>query len=159
MRQLFARSFSSVHAHYVPLEGLGPVGTTGAIHGQTIRLALRIKSDAERVQQQRASAWTRFDTKQMSLVIEYAFVHLAEGSGKPFDFGQCRRQMTIPESIEGSFSEYLARCLDRDLEKGFDAAAAVLGTAILKNRVTVEGNGKFARRRGSREVIVDSVLF
>lgn len=142
MRQLFSRSYSSVYVHYVPLKGWGPLGTSAEIYKQTERLSQRIKSDTERVQKQRAESWTRFDTKQMSLVVDYAFDHLRKGTKEPFDFGQCRQKMTIPHSTELHFAEYLGLCLDGPMEKKFDATAAVLGSAILKNAVSAKGKGK-----------------
>ncbi|CZR37777.1 uncharacterized protein FPRO_07032 [Fusarium proliferatum ET1] len=133
MRQLFSRSFSSVYVHYIPLEGFGSLGTSLEIINQTTRLAKRVRRDAERVQAQRAESWTRFDTTQMSQVVHYAFAHLASGSSEPFDFGQCRRQISVPDTTEGHFSEFLGLSLKNKMEARFDDTAAVIATSLLRN--------------------------
>ncbi|KAF5684647.1 hypothetical protein FDENT_6652 [Fusarium denticulatum] len=136
MRQLFARSFSSVYVHYIPLEGFGSLGTSLQIINQTNRLAKRVRRDAERVQAQRAESWTRFDTTQMSQVVHYAFAHLASGSPEPFDFGQCRRQISVPDTTEGHFSEFLGLSLKNKMEARFDDTAAVIATSLLRNSLS-----------------------
>ncbi|KAG5758333.1 hypothetical protein H9Q72_013528 [Fusarium xylarioides] len=136
MRQLFARSFSSVYVHYIPLEGFGSLGTSLEIINQTNRLAKRVRRDAERVQAQRAESWTRFDTTQMSQVVHYAFAHLASGSPEPFDFGQCRRQISVPDTTEGHFSEFLGLSLKNKMEARFDDTAAVIATSLLRNSLS-----------------------
>ncbi|RBQ77004.1 hypothetical protein FVER14953_12393 [Fusarium verticillioides] len=136
MRQLFARSFSSVYVHYIPLEGFGSLGTSLEIINQTNRLAKRVRRDAERVQAQRAESWTRFDTTQMSQVVHYAFAHLASGSPEPFDFGQCRRQISVPDTTEGNFSDFLGLSLKNEMEARFDDTAAVIATSLLRNSLS-----------------------
>ncbi|EWZ80936.1 hypothetical protein FOWG_15265 [Fusarium oxysporum f. sp. lycopersici MN25] len=136
MRQLFSRSFSSVYVHYIPLEGFGSLGTSLEIINQTNRLAKRVRRDAERIQAQRAESWTRFDTTQMSQVVHYAFAHLASGSPEPFDFGQCRRQISVPDTTEGHFSEFLGLSLKNTMEARFDDTAAVIATSLLRNSLS-----------------------
>ncbi|KAF5717819.1 hypothetical protein FMUND_5550 [Fusarium mundagurra] len=136
MRQLFARSFSSVYVHYIPLEGFGSLGTSLEIINQTNRLAKRVRRDAERVQVQRAESWTCFDTTQMCQVVHYAFAHLASGSPEPFDFGQCRRQISVPDTTEGHFSEFLGLSLKNKIEERFDDTAAVIATSLLRNSLS-----------------------
>jgi hypothetical protein len=142
MSQLFFRSFSSVYVHYIPLEGYGSLGTSLEIWKQTQRLAQRIKNDTERVQAQRAESWTQFDTKQMSLIIDYAFKHLASGNPEPFDFGQCRQQIVIPDTTETYFSEFLGHCLKGNMETKFHKTAAVLASCLLRNSLSAEGKGE-----------------
>ena len=140
MRQVFSRSFSSVYVHYIPHKGFGYCGTSADILKQTGRLAQRIKRDSERVQAQRATSWTKFDARQMSLVVHYAFTHLASGSDEPFDFGHCRQQISVPETTEGTFSTFLGYALKGDIEKKFDQTAAVLATSLLRNSVASSSN-------------------
>ncbi|KAF5687085.1 hypothetical protein FCIRC_2473 [Fusarium circinatum] len=92
--------------------------------------------DAERVQAQRAESWTRFDTTQMSQVVHYAFAHLSSGSPEPFDFGQCRRQISVPDTTEGHFSEFLGLSLKNQMEARFDDTAAVIATSLLRNSLS-----------------------
>lgn len=141
MRQLFSRSFSSVYVHYIPLEGYGPSGTDLEIIKQTTRLSKRVRRDAERVQAQRAESWTRFDTTQMLQVVQYAFTHLASGSSEPFDFGQCRRQISVPDTTEGNFSDFLGLSLKNGMEARFDGTAAVLATSILRHSLSANKEG------------------
>lgn len=141
MRQLFSRSFSSVYVHYIPLEGFGSLGTSLEIINQTTRLAKRVRRDAERVQTQRAESCTRFDTTQMSQVVHYAFAHLASGSSEPFDFGQCRRQISVPDTTEGHFSEFLGLSLKNKMEARFDDTAAVIATSLLRNSLKANKDG------------------
>lgn len=141
MRQLFSRSFSSVYVHYVPLEGYGRRGSSNEILRQISRLDERIKQDAERVQNQRAESWIRFTTAQMSQFVHFAFTHLASGSSEPFDFDQCSRQISIPDTIEGYFSEFLTLSLAVDMEQRFAATAAVIATSLLRQYLEVNREG------------------
>ncbi|KAG5797164.1 hypothetical protein H9Q69_003773 [Fusarium xylarioides] len=106
------------------------------IINQTNRLAKRFRRDAERVQAQRAESWTRFDTTQMSQVVHYAFAHLASGSPEPFDFDQCRRQISVPDTTEGHFSEFLGLSLKNKMETRFDDTAAVIASSLLRNSLS-----------------------
>lgn len=140
MRELFARSFSSVHVHYVPLYGYKTLGTSNIIMQQISRLAQRIQDDSARVQARRAEAWTRFDTRQLSLVVECAFTHLAKGAKEPFDFSKFRRRLLIPDTAEAHISEFLGHCLGDDVQR-LDCTAAVLGSSILRRNLYTGGHG------------------
>jgi len=109
---------------------------------QIERLAIRIRSDARRVQAERANNWTLFDARQLGLVFDYAFKHLASGSDKPFDFSQCRRQMALPQSIEGHITEFLDRCWKNGVDKNFEAAAFIVGSCVVRNSLKSDGSGK-----------------
>lgn len=137
MKKLFSRSFSSVYVHYVPLEGYKS-GTPDSVLRQTQKLAHRVRKDSERVQAMRADSWTRFDARQLSLIVHYAFTHLASGSTEPFDFGQCRQQVSIPESTEEHFSEALSYCLEGNIGEKFLAAGKVLASNLLRQSIKEE---------------------
>lgn len=107
MRALFARSFSTVHVHFVPLDDHGPFGNPYTIHHQNQLLARRIKDESRRVQDLKAQAYTRFDARQLSFAIDFAFKHLASGTAEPFDFGQCRQRLKIPDSAPRAFQNSL----------------------------------------------------
>ncbi len=134
MQELFARSFSSVHVHYIPLHSFGDLGTSNIIMQQTLRLAYRIRQDSARVQALRAEAWTRFDTRQLLFVVEYAFKHIASGTAEPFDFSKCRQHLLIPQTAEENISAFLSYCLRyfRHDVMLFKPTAAVLGSSILR---------------------------
>jgi len=143
MRELFARSYSSVYVHYVSLAGFSGLGTTLIIHQQTLRLAQRIRDDSARVQVEKSDAWTRFDTRQLPHVVDYVFGHLASGTTGPFDFCQCRHQLDIPESAEVGISEFLRHCLQGDAEGKFDSTAAVLSSTILRRYLCIPDIGEW----------------
>ncbi|KAK3900585.1 hypothetical protein C8A05DRAFT_17128 [Staphylotrichum tortipilum] len=140
MRGLFNRSFSSVHVHYIPLHGFCILGTSLTIMQQTARLAQRIRVDSARVQSRRAAAWTRFDTRQLSLVVEYAFRHLGSRTTEPFDFSSLRQQLLIPQTAEANISEFLGHCLKGGVEERFERTAAVLGSCILRQSLYARDN-------------------
>ncbi|SPN97426.1 uncharacterized protein DNG_00940 [Cephalotrichum gorgonifer] len=141
MEELLARSFSSVYVHYVPLQGYLDAGDNATVFQQTTRLANRIREDTKRVQEERAAAWTRFSSKDLSLVVTYAFKHIASGSTAPFDFGQCRQQLSVPKSIEDSFREFIGVCLKSDTGKRFDEIASSLACKILRASFRSEEKG------------------
>lgn len=142
MQELFARSFSSVHVHYIPLYSFGTLGTSDMIMQQTHRLAYRIRDDTSRVQARRAEAWTRFDTRQLLFVVEYAFKHIASGTTEPFDFSKCRQQLLIPLTAEQNISEFLSLCLGDGInKKKFNVTAAVLGCSILRRNLRTSDKG------------------
>lgn len=143
MRQLFSRSFSSVFVHYIPLCGYGHLGSSRDILTQTDKLSQRVKQDAERVQNQRKEAWTRFTTAQLSQVVHYAFAHLATGSSEPFDFNRCRRKISIPDTLQGFFSEFLIRTLKEEMETSFEDTAAVIATSLLRRYLAANKGGWF----------------
>ena len=62
MKALFLRNFSSIHVHYVPLQGYGDLGTVDIIFQQNARLSEQIQADTERVQNAREKAWMKFDS-------------------------------------------------------------------------------------------------
>ncbi|PVI06697.1 hypothetical protein DM02DRAFT_709324 [Periconia macrospinosa] len=133
MKELLLRNFSTVHVHYVPLDGYKKLGHPNNICAQTVKLSKRIRSDAEYVQRQRKDTWTLFDANQMRSVFDYAFKHLASGSDEPFDLNQCRQQVSPPITIEGHFAEFLGRSLHRSPLANFDAVAAVVGSSLFRN--------------------------
>ncbi|KAL9619192.1 MAG: hypothetical protein Q9160_006201 [Pyrenula sp. 1 TL-2023] len=141
MKDLLLRNFSSVHVHYVPLEGYRSLERSGVIVPKINRLAKQIRKDAERVQVQRRDTSTRFDANQLKLVFDYAFKHLASGSDDPFDFNQCRHQISPPNSIEGHFAEFLGQCLQHSTETNFDAAAAIVGSCLVRNSLKSDSSG------------------
>jgi hypothetical protein len=88
-----------------------------------------------------SATWTLFDAKQLSIVFDYAFKHLASGSDEPFDFSQCRQYISLPVSAEGHFAEFLGRCMHDSVDDNFDAAASVVGSCIVRNSLKLEGSG------------------
>jgi hypothetical protein len=142
MKELFLRNFSSVHVHYVPLAGYKRLGTSEIILQQISRLSRRIKDDCAHVQKARGEAWTQFDSKQLSILFDYAFKHLTSGSTEPFDFGICRRQIALPESIEGHMAEFLKRSLSNGIEQNFSYASSVISSSLVRHALKAEGMGK-----------------
>ncbi|KAK6529776.1 hypothetical protein TWF281_008935 [Arthrobotrys megalospora] len=132
MLDLFKRSYSSVHVHYIPLQGHGKLGDVDTVHKQTERLLARIKSDTARVQKNRAGSLTRFDSKQLSTITDLAFKHLATGSAEPFDFGQCRQHVVVPDTLDSHFGEYLRHCFKSSIRVGLAACVSTLGSAIMR---------------------------
>jgi len=65
----------------------------------------------------------------------------ASGSDEPFDFSQCRQQVSLPVSAEGHFAEFLGRCMHDSVDDNFDAAASVVGSCIVRNSLKLEGSG------------------
>jgi hypothetical protein len=126
MQELFLRNFSSVHVHYVPCEDFRTLGTPDIILKQHERLFHRIKNDSERVQIEREKAWTKFDAKQMAILFNYVFKHLSSQSDEPFDFSVCRRQVDVPETMEGHLSEFLQRSLEKNVKQNFSYASKVI---------------------------------
>lgn len=154
MKELLLRNFSSVYVHYIPLEGFQSLGNSGTIIPQTNRLALKIQQDVKRVQAQRTNTWTLFDAKQLGIMFDYAFKHLASGSDEPFDFAQCREQITLPESTEGHFAEFIGRCLHNRIDENFDATARVVGSCIVRNSLKLEGTRKYILSLRNTEELV-----
>ncbi|KAK3936131.1 hypothetical protein QBC46DRAFT_367088 [Diplogelasinospora grovesii] len=138
MRELLLRNFSTVYVHYIPLNGFKSLGNSGVIMPQIERLARRIWNDAKRVQNERADTWSLFDAKQLGIAFDYAFKHLASGSDEPFDFSQCRQQMSLPATVEGHFAEFLGRCMYNSVHENFDVAAAVMGSCIVRHSLKSE---------------------
>lgn len=141
MKELLLRNFSSVYVHYIPLDGFRGLGNSGVIMPQVTGLAQRVRQDAKCVQDRRAEAWTLFDAKQLSIVFEYAFSHLASGSDEPFDFGQCRQQISLPASAEGHLAEFLGRSLHNKVNENFESVASVVGSCIVRKSLQSEGSG------------------
>lgn len=137
------RNFSSVHVHYIPLEGFKNLGNSRLILSQIERLATRIKSDARRVQLERAKNWTLFDARQLGMVFDYAFKHLQSGTEEAFDFSRCRQQMSLPESVEGHITEFLAKCWRHGVKENFKAAASLVGSCIVRNSLKFDGSGEY----------------
>lgn len=142
MEELLLRNYSSVHVHYIPLAGFGQLGTSDIIMKQNQRLAARIRGDAKLVQEWRAETWRLLDAIQMKIVIDNAFKHLASGSEEPFDFNQCRKQVSPPLSTEEHLAEFLGRCLHNKVEDNFDAVAQVVGSCLVRQSLRCDKSGK-----------------
>jgi hypothetical protein len=142
MRELFLRNYSSVYVHYIPLDDFKSLGNSRIIMSQIERLGRRIKTDSTRVQTERANSWTRFDAKQLGIIFDYAFKHLASGSDDPFDFSQCRQQISLPATVEGHFAEFLGRCMHGSVNTNFEAASGIVGSCIVRNSLKNHGSGK-----------------
>ncbi|MCJ1466187.1 hypothetical protein MMC07_004806 [Pseudocyphellaria aurata] len=151
IRDLLARNFSSVHVIYVPLHGYGQCGSSETIHLQTERLRDRIRLESERVQQNRAQAWTRFDSKTLSILFTYAFEHLARGNDAPFDFSTCRKQSGGPPT---SITEHIAKFLSFNPRaknaEDFRFAAKVIGSCLVRHEL---------RQNGTDLLLHSSVIF
>ncbi|KAK6511350.1 hypothetical protein TWF481_000270 [Arthrobotrys musiformis] len=143
MLELFKRSYSSVHVHYIPLQGNGRLGNVDVVYKQTERLLARIKSDTARVQKNRAGSLTRFDNKQLSTIADLAFKHLATGSAEPFDFGRCRQHAGVLETLDSHFGEYLRHCFKSNIRLGLGACVSALGSAIFMNALLAKDEGKY----------------
>lgn len=109
---------------------------------QIERLERRIRKDAQRVQKERADTWCLFDAKQLSIVFEHAFKHLASGSNLPFDFSQRRQQLSLPATLEGYFAEFLGRCMYNSTDANFFAAADAIGSCIVRHSLKSDDSGK-----------------
>ncbi|VBB80788.1 Putative calcium-independent phospholipase A2 [Podospora comata] len=134
MKDLFRRSYSTVYVHYVPLQGYLTLGSSSNVVKQTMKLGHRIRADALRVQLARADSWARFDTRQLSVIVEFAFRHLTSNKhNEPFDFRKCRRRITVPTSAEEHFSEILGRCLEGMTTSAFVTTAQTLGSSLLRH--------------------------
>ena len=48
MKALFLRNFSSIHVHYIPLQGYGDLGTADIIFQQSARLSEKIQKEFRR---------------------------------------------------------------------------------------------------------------
>jgi len=144
MKQLFARSFSSVYVHYIPLYGYMKLGTAQRILKQRDFLIERIESDASRVQNERDESWTRLDTRQMGHVIQLAFEHLASRSANPFDYEKCRYIVSVPVSTEQHFAQFLSRTLESVTKRKLESVAAVLATSIVRRAIPDNEKGQSA---------------
>lgn len=136
---LFKRNYLDVHVHYIPRQGSGRLGGVDIVHKQNQRLLDRIRSDSQRVQAERAKSLTRFDSKQLSTLTDLAFKHLATGDQRPFDFGLCRRNTIIPETLHLSIGEYLRHCFKPGVSLGLPACVPALGIIILRNALSAKG--------------------
>ena len=144
MKEMLLRNFSSVHVHYVPLQGYKKLGGTNIIVTQTDQLANRIRKDAERVQNYRKKTWTLYDANQLQWVFDYAFKHLASGSEEPFDLNQFRQQVSPPVTIDGYFAEFLGRSLYRSPQANFDAVGAVFGSSLFRRALKLDEQGEYS---------------
>lgn len=149
MESLFSRHFSSIYVHYIPLEGFQTLGNSGTIISQIERLASKIVEDSKRVQEERAKFWTMFDAKQLAILFDYAFKHLASGTDDPFDFSQCRQQNSFPATTEGLFAEFLGRCLHGGAKKNFEAASAIVASCIVRDSLKRGGSGELILTRAT----------
>ena len=141
MRDLFLRSFSSIHVLYVPLKGWS-LGTDENVLQQYSRLLRRIRKDTEEVQRSREKAWMRFDVKQLNKVFHYAFEHLGSRSTEPFDFCDSRSRTDLPENTQNHVAEFLKCSLRDDVIGNFKYAAKVLASCLVIQALREEGESK-----------------
>ncbi|KAL6849836.1 hypothetical protein ACO1O0_009381 [Amphichorda felina] len=80
-----------------------------------------------------ATTWTQFDSKQMSVVFDYAFKHLASGTETAFDLNQCMHQISLPDTLDGQFAEFLGSALGNNSEANFKPTAAVIASSLVRN--------------------------
>ncbi|KAF3093219.1 hypothetical protein TWF706_008832 [Orbilia oligospora] len=136
---LFGRNYSSVHIHYTPQQGYGRLGSFEIIQKQNQRLLDRIKSDSRRLQEERAKLRTQFDGRQLPILTELAFNHLATGAQEPFDFGSCRRKTVIPhdQTLHLRIADFFGRCFKPGLLFGMPNCVPTLGINIMILRETL----------------------
>ncbi|KAF3101287.1 hypothetical protein TWF706_005589 [Orbilia oligospora] len=134
LESLLLKSYSSVHAHFIPRVGLEKSWQSDAMLKQAIRLQQLIKLESGRVQEMRAKSLTKFNTYQLEAMTDYAFSHIVENPKVPFDFGFCRLSMT--KSIETHTAKFLKICLERSKQANisavFEAATNFIASAIVK---------------------------
>ncbi|KAF3181429.1 hypothetical protein TWF751_009368 [Orbilia oligospora] len=130
---LFGRNYSSVHIHYTPQQGYGRLGSFEIIQRQNQRLLDRIKSDSRRVQEERAQSPDHFDSRQIPILTELAFNHLATGAEEPFDFESYRRKTVIPhdQTLHLRMAEFFGRCFKPGLLFGMPNCVPTLGINIM----------------------------
>ena len=146
MKDLFSRNFSSVYVHYIPLDKFGELGNSRIIMDMMQRLARRIRADVKKTQEQRATTWTQFDSKQMSVVFDYAFKHLVSGAEAAFDLSQCMRQISLPDTLDGQFAEFLGFALGDNSGANFKPTAAVIASSLVRNSLKNNRTGRSAQR-------------
>ncbi|KAK6519396.1 hypothetical protein TWF281_003230 [Arthrobotrys megalospora] len=160
VKELLLRSYSNVHVHYVPWKG--ELVTPDVVFQQIEALRGRIRGDSKRVQELRAKSGTRFNHRQFLSITHYGFSHFSQGLKEPFDFGVCRQQTTIPDSIEGWISGYLEVCWGHNVrntkrigndytttgftKQRFDRVTAFIASSILKDKCRA-GNQAFIDSR------------
>jgi hypothetical protein len=142
MKALFLRNFSSIHVHYVPLQGYGDLGTADIFFQQNARLSEQIQKDAERVQKAREKAWMKFDSVQFSIVVDHAFKHLAQNNNVPFNFSTCRRHTDLPNTIEVDLIRFFEYYLSDMAVEDFRFIAAILGSCFVRRTLEAESMGK-----------------
>ena len=140
MKALFLRNFSSIHAHYVPLQGYGDLGTTDIIFQQNARLSEQIQKDTERVQKAREKAWMKFDS--VHIVVDHAFKHPAQNNNVPFNFSTCRRHTDLPNTIEVDLIRFFEYYLSDMAVEDLRFVAAILGSCFVRRTLEAESMGK-----------------
>ncbi|RDW63044.1 patatin-like phospholipase family protein [Aspergillus mulundensis] len=140
LKELLLRNFSSVHVHYIPDAQSRDHSSPEHLHQQNSRLLDRIQADSARVQAARAEAWTRFDAKQLSIVFDCAFQHLASGTRTPFDFSMYRQEIELPETVESHISQFLHQTLqERDqVDSNLRYAAEVIGSCLVRRMIKLD---------------------
>ncbi|KAK6543076.1 hypothetical protein TWF694_006999 [Orbilia ellipsospora] len=136
LTEFLRRSYSRIQFHPIPpWDQENPVIT----FQQLRKLLICIKIGAEHCRNQRARSQTLFNTAQMVKVLDVAFHHVSKNNDQPFDLGQCRRSLPMPESMASNISTYLGQTLKRDqhhkrgITSKFDAAMDFLTISILKH--------------------------
>ncbi|KAF1995293.1 hypothetical protein P154DRAFT_445923 [Amniculicola lignicola CBS 123094] len=142
LEDLFSRNFSSVYVHFVPHDQSKLLGSPDIILQQHERLFYRLKADTARVQVERERSWTKFDSKQISVLFHYVFKHLANHSDEPFDFSSCRRQVSLPQTVQGHLSEFLQLSLGNSLGENFAYASKMVASYLCQNASREEGRGE-----------------
>ncbi|KAK6531863.1 hypothetical protein TWF694_003028 [Orbilia ellipsospora] len=99
-----------------------------------------------RVQRQRVGSLTRFDSRQLSLVTDLAFRHLAAGKDEAFDFGQCRQHANVPDSLEYHIEDYIGHCFKSNMILRCKASVAALATSIFKNALLARDEAEEHRK-------------
>jgi hypothetical protein len=144
MEDILSLFFSRVHVHYIPMEGLESLGSADRILTQNEALYRRITSDVKYVQSNRSRSWMRLDSNQMPVLFEYVFKHLASGSKTAFDFSLCRRQISLPSSVQEYIRTFLEMSLFGDrVEKNFFYAASVIASGLVIHVLKSDGPGKY----------------
>ncbi|KAK6362932.1 hypothetical protein TWF730_000383 [Orbilia blumenaviensis] len=151
LKQLFLKSYSSVHFHFVPRKGVGTLGTPDIIYNQIVKLKQTIETESKRVQETRKKSWTKFNGIQLISIVDHAFYHIIQNPEKPFDFGFCR-QFTM-QSAHTPFTRFLQVCFDRtaandDRSRVFEPITGFLASAIVRNA-----------QQNKNQVVVDLHVF
>jgi hypothetical protein len=108
------------------------------MHQQGQRLFWRIQKDSAAVQDLRAKSWTRFDAKQVSVLFDHAFQHLALGDSIPFDFSIYRQKTDLPDTAQSQVSEFIRHALWSRIESNFDFVTRVIGSTLVRREVSLE---------------------
>ncbi|KAF3224782.1 hypothetical protein TWF192_001403 [Orbilia oligospora] len=136
IEQLLLKSYSSFHVHFIPNVGSGKLGSRDVILEQISRLQRLIKVESERVQVVRERSQTKFNNRQLLLITGYAFGHISQNCGTPFDFGVYQQLTDMTQSLQTHVISFLKICFERATKANtsamFEAVTAFLASAIVK---------------------------